>query len=308
VSIGLVPITRDSGGLTEVMSAADSACYIAKDHGRNRLHVYQADDSALVQRRGEIQWVHRLREGLEKNNFDLYCQAIVPLQGDASPPERFYEILVRIQDVDLILPTAFIPAAERYHLMPAIDRWVIGAVFSMLEKFRSSHAEEGFRFAINLSGQSLGDEKFAEFVMQQFVQHRIHPESICFEITETAAIANLARARRFINVLKGMGCRFALDDFGSGLSSFSHLKHLPVDFLKIDGSFVRDMIHDPVDAAMVEAIHRIGQVMGLRTIAEAVESDAVLTRLRELGVDFAQGTHVAAPQPFEIEQPVAAPV
>jgi len=303
VSIGLVPITRDSGGLTEVMSAADSACYIAKDHGRNRLHVYQADDSALVQRRGEIQWVHRLREGLEKNSFDLYCQAIIPLRGDASPPERFYEILVRIQDVDLILPTAFIPAAERYHLMPAIDRWVIGAVFSMLEKFRSrlergGHVDEGFRFAINLSGQSLGDEKFAEFVMQQFVQHRIHPESICFEITETAAIANLSRARDFIAQFKHMGCRFALDDFGSGLSSFGYLKTLPVDYLKIAGNFIEGTADDPVDYAMVDAINQIGHVMGLITVAESVENPLTLEKLRETGVDYAQGMEIDIPKPL----------
>lgn len=299
VSIGLVPISRDSGGLTEVLSAADSACYVAKDHGRNRIHIYQPGDRALAQRRGEMQWVHRLRQGLENNSFDLYCQAIVPLGEEASPSARFYEILVRVQDEDLVLPAAFIPAAERYHLMPSIDRWVIRTVFSMLEEYqaRSGAGEPGSaRFAINLSGQSLGDEKFLEFVMQQFAQHRISPESICFEITETAAIANLARARDFIARFKHMGCRFALDDFGSGLSSFGYLKSLSVDYLKIAGGFIEDMVDDPVDHAMVDAINQIGHIMGLTTIAESVENPPILNQLRKMGVDYAQGLGIDTPK------------
>ncbi|MEK9133677.1 MAG: EAL domain-containing protein, partial [Pseudomonadota bacterium] len=301
VSIGLVPISRDSGGITEVLSAADSACYVAKDHGRNRIHIYQPGDRAMAQRRGEMQWVHRLRQGLENNSFDLYCQAIVPLSEEASPSARFYEILVRVQDEDLVLPAAFIPAAERYHLMPSIDRWVIRTVFSMLEEHqaRSGGGEPGSaRFAINLSGQSLGDEKFLEFVMQQFAQHRISPASICFEITETAAIANLARARDFIARFKSMGCRFALDDFGSGLSSFGYLKSLSVDYLKIAGDFIEGMVEDPVDHAMVEAINQIGHVMGLTTIAESVENAPILNSIREMGVDYAQGLGIDTPKPL----------
>ena len=301
VSIGLVPISRDSGGITEVLSAADSACYVAKDHGRNRIHIYQPGDRAMAQRRGEMQWVHRLRQGLENNSFDLYCQAIVPLGEEASPSARFYEILVRVQDEDLVLPAAFIPAAERYHLMPSIDRWVIRTVFSMLEEHqaRSGGGEPGSaRFAINLSGQSLGDEKFLEFVMQQFAQHHISPASICFEITETAAIANLARARDFIARLKSMGCRFALDDFGSGLSSFGYLKSLSVDYLKIAGDFIEGMVEDPVDHAMVDAINQIGHVMGLTTIAESVENAPILNSIRELGVDYAQGLGIDTPKPL----------
>jgi len=301
VSIGLVPISRDSGGITEVLSAADSACYVAKDHGRNRIHIYQPGDRAMAQRRGEMQWVHRLRQGLENNSFDLYCQAIVPLGEEASPSARFYEILVRVQDEDLVLPAAFIPAAERYHLMPSIDRWVIKTVFSMLEEYqaRSGGGEPGSaRFAINLSGQSLGDEKFLDFVMQQFAQHRIGPASICFEITETAAIANLARARDFIARFKSMGCRFALDDFGSGLSSFGYLKSLSVDYLKIAGDFIEGMVEDPVDHAMVEAINQIGHVMGLTTIAESVENAPILNSIRELGVDYAQGLGIDTPKPL----------
>lgn len=298
VSIGLVPISRDSGGLTEVLSAADSACYIAKDRGRNRIHIYQPDDRAFTQRRGEMQWVHRLRQGLENNSFDLYCQAIVPLH-DKGQPGRFYEILVRVQDEDLVLPAAFIPAAERYHLMPSIDRWVIRTVFPMLKKYRAKGENKNDDlFAINLSGQSLGDEKFLEFVMQQFAQHRVDPHTICFEITETAAIANLTRARDFISRFKHMGCRFALDDFGSGLSSFGYLKSLTVDYLKIAGDFVEGMIADPLNRAMVEAINQVGHVMGLITIAESVESPLLLDELREIGVDHAQGHGIDSPKPL----------
>lgn len=299
VSIGLVPISADSGGLTEVLSAADSACYIAKDRGRNRIHIYQPDDRAFAQRRGEMQWVHRLREGLENNSFDLYCQAIVPLRQGHRRAASFHEILVRVQDEDLVLPEAFIPAAERYHLMPSIDRWVIRSVFPMLEKFQARAAPESASlFAINLSGQSLGDEKFLEFVMQLFHEHRVDPHSICFEITETAAIANLTRARDFIARFKHMGCRFALDDFGSGLSSFGYLKSLSVDYLKIAGDFVEGMLDDPLDRAMVDAINQVGHVMGLVTIAESAENPALIDKLREIGVDMAQGHGIDSPKPL----------
>jgi diguanylate cyclase (GGDEF)-like protein/PAS domain S-box-containing protein len=302
VSIGLVPIQRDSGSITEVLSAADSACYVAKDHGRNRIHIYQPGDRALAKRRGEMQWVHRLREGLENNSFDLYCQAIIPLRQEPTATGRFYEILVRVQDEDLVLPAAFIPAAERYHLMPSIDRWVISTVFAMLEKSQTRSAKQGTevgtRFAINLSGQSLGDDTFLEFVMQQFAQHRINPATICFEITETAAVANLARARDFIARFKGMGCQFALDDFGSGLSSFGYLKSLSVDYLKIAGDFIEGMIEDAVDLAMVDAINQIGHVMGITTIAESVEKAPILNKLREMGVDYAQGRGIDTPKPL----------
>jgi diguanylate cyclase (GGDEF)-like protein/PAS domain S-box-containing protein len=300
-SIGVVPITADSGSLVEVLSAADSACYIAKDHGRNRIHIYEPEDSALVQRRGEMQWVHRVSQALGENRFRLFLQQAMPLV--AGDRDGYCEILVRMVDEqgNMVPPMAFIPAAERYQMMPALDRWVIKAALDALQS-HSPALDERSIYAINLSGQSLCDEHFLDSVVEIVDTARIDPARICFEITETAAIANLVRATRFIRVLKEMGCRFALDDFGSGLSSFSHLKHLPVDFLKIDGSFVRDMARDPVDAAMVEAINRIGQVMGIRTIAEAVESRAILERLRALGVGFAQGTYVAAPRPFDSGQ------
>ena len=296
-SIGVVPITADSGSIVDVMSAADSACYVAKDHGRNRIHVYQSEDKALVQRHGEMQWVQRVNEALGQDRFRLFFQKVLALSSDDR--EQYGEILVRMVDEQgkMVLPMAFIPAAERYQLMPAIDRWVLSATLEALSEKTPELADISI-CAINLSGQSLCDDHFLSSVVDILSSSSVSPTRICFEITETAAIANLARAMRFISVLRNMGCRFALDDFGSGLSSFMHLKHLPVDFLKIDGSFVRDMVKDPVDAAMVEAINRIGHVMGIRTIAEAVENDVILTRLRDLGVNYAQGTIIARPEPF----------
>jgi diguanylate cyclase (GGDEF)-like protein/PAS domain S-box-containing protein len=300
-SIGVVPITTDSGSIVDVLSAADSACYVAKDHGRNRIHVYQPEDSALAERHGEMQWVHRVNRALGDDRFRLFYQKVLPLSADEH--EQYCEILVRMVDEEgkMVLPMAFIPAAERYQMMPAIDRWVLTAT---LEALRGKAPALGSVSvcAVNLSGQSLCDDHFLSSVVDILDASSISPSQICFEITETAAIANLTRAMRFISVLKGMGCRFALDDFGSGLSSFMHLKHLPVDFLKIDGSFVRDMARDPVDAAMVEAINRIGHVMGIRTIAEAVENTAILERLRSMGVNYAQGTIIARPEPFKSQQ------
>ena len=305
-SIGVVPITTDSGNIVDVLSAADSACYVAKDHGRNRIHVYQPQDIALVKRHGEMQWVHRLNQALGEGRFRLFFQKVLPLSPDEH--EHYGEILVRMVDEQgqMVLPMAFIPAAERYQMMPNIDRWVLSATLAALRDRKPTLGDVSI-CAVNLSGQSLCDDHFLASVVDILEASTIDPAKICFEITETAAIANLTRAMRFISVLKGMGCRFALDDFGSGLSSFMHLKHLPVDFLKIDGSFVRSMVKDPVDAAMVEAINRIGHVMGIRTIAEAVENQAVLGRLRDLGVNYAQGTVIARPEPFETGNPQLAP-
>jgi len=288
VSIGLVPISAGSGSMTDVLSAADSACYVAKDLGRNRVHIYQPDDDALARRYGEMQWVQRINDGLAHGRFRLYGQRIVPL-GPAGP--RFCEILLRLEEPDKapFPPSAFIPAAERYYLMPAIDRWVIGHALRLLGSRRAGSAPEDVLYAINLSGQSLCDDQFTEFVIHELNASGLSPGCLCFEITETAAVANLSRAIEFISRLKAMGCRFALDDFGSGLSSFGYLKNLPVDYLKIAGNFIQDMNVDPVDYAMVEAINQIGHVMGLYTIAESVENSVVLGRLRTLGVDYAQG-------------------
>ncbi len=299
VSIGLVPITAASGSMTEVLSAADSACYVAKDLGRNRVHIYQPNDDALARRHGEMQWVQRINDGLEGNRFQLYGQHMIPLAAGAP---TFCEILLRLHEDEagLIPPNAFIPAAERYYLMPSIDRWVIARALAMLGRNQWSEgtSDQPTMFAINLSGQSLCDDQFLDYVVTHLQESGVPPARICFEITETAAIANLTRAIEFMSRLKHIGCRFALDDFGSGLSSFGYLKSLPVDYLKIAGNFIQDIVVDPVDHAMVDAINQIGHVMGLTTIAESVESDAILQKLRKLGVDYAQGYGINEPVPL----------
>ncbi len=302
-SIGLVAITSDSGDLNSVLSAADSACYAAKDSGRDRVHVYQADDRELAQQRGERQWVTRILKALDENRLCLYHQAIVPILDPALPiPPAIghSEILLRMisETGEIVPPMAFIPAAERYGLMPALDRWVIRTFFANY----SRHVQEQILipaaehlYTINLSGASINDEQFLPFLKEQLALHQISPQTICFEITETAAITNLGRAVLLINELKAIGCYFALDDFGSGMSSFAYLKNLPVDYLKIDGNFVKDIVSDPIDSAMVECINRIGHVIGIRTIAEFVENEVILAKLLELGVDFAQGYGIAQP-------------
>jgi len=216
-------------------------------------------------------------------------------------PARMFELLLRMQQSDgqLVAPMAFIPAAERYNLMPAIDRWVVRNAFAAIARTDNHRgADRDSMYMINLSGASLGDDRFLEFVREQFVHFELATRAICFEITETSAIANLGRAVHFIGELRALGCRFSLDDFGAGVSSFGYLKHLPVDFLKIDGGFVLDMLTNPVDNAMVEAINRIGHVMGKETIAESVEDPAALSRLREIGVNYAQGFGIAPAVPF----------
>jgi diguanylate cyclase (GGDEF)-like protein/PAS domain S-box-containing protein len=300
VSIGVVCIGEDSFTLAEALSAADSACYMAKENGRNRVHIYQRNDVELSGRRGEMEWVGRIHQALEQDRFCLYMQDIVPIDG-AERKGRHFEVLIRMLDEQgqLIAPWSFIPAAERYNLMPSIDRWVVRTVFSKLAQMQDlgeSHPAD--ICAINLSGASLGDKRTSDFILQQFTHFDIPYSTICFEITETAAISALDRAARFIQELRTLGCKFSLDDFGAGMSSFAYLKHLPVDFLKIDGSFVKDMACDPIDAAMVEAINRIGHVMGKLTIAEFVENEEILSLLHRIGVDYAQGYGIAKPVPF----------
>jgi diguanylate cyclase (GGDEF)-like protein/PAS domain S-box-containing protein len=301
VSIGLVPVTSESSGLSELLGAADSACYMAKERGRNRTHVYQSDDTAVIQRHGEMQWVHRITQALAEDRFCLYRQIIMPLVTRDDAP-TYCEILMRMIDEEgaLVPPMVFIPAAERYNLMPAIDRWVIRTALATMEQSHRNLdlGETPPCFAINVSGQSLGDDQFLEFVITQLRQSSVAAERICFEITETAAIANLARAIHLMTSLREIGCQFALDDFGSGLSSFAYLKKLPVDYLKIDGSFVKGILDDPIDAAMVESINQIGHVMGIQTIAEFVENVAILAKLRGIGVDFAQGYGIDKPKPL----------
>lgn len=299
VSIGLVAIDRDSRGAGDVLSAADAACYIAKDKGRNRVWVHQANDAEVARREGEMRWVAEINRAFDENRFMLYVQRVVPLQSGAPEP-CYHELLLRMAqpDGEVVLPMAFIPAAERYGMMSAIDRWVIGQAFAWLEL----HPEDG-HLAINLSSQSLGDERILADIEQALTVNRIDPHRICFEITETAAIANWQRAGVFVGKLRARGCRFALDDFGSGMSSFEYLKHLAVDYIKIDGAFVRDMTRDPVDRAMVESINHIGHVLGKRTIAEYVETLEALESLRRLGVDYAQGCALHVPEPLEAIRP-----
>jgi diguanylate cyclase (GGDEF)-like protein/PAS domain S-box-containing protein len=298
VSIGLVPITGESLDMAQVLSAADAACYVAKESGRNRMHEYQPDDSAVAERYGEMQWIHRIHKAFAEHRFFLYQQTIQPLRPKANEPP-LCEIFIRMIDEDgrIASPGAFIPAAERYHLIASIDRWVVHAAFVSLACRILSHGDETC-FAINLSGQSIGDEYFLEYVLEEMELTGVEPTRICFEITETAAVGNLTQAMRFIEVLKKFGCRFVLDDFGSGLSSFAYLKNLSVDFLKIDGAFVRDMVSSPVQRALVESIHQIGQVMGIRTIAESVENRQTLDVLREIGVDYVQGYGISLPEPL----------
>jgi len=298
VSIGLVTFQNGVITCADVLRMADAACYVAKDKGRNRIHVYTQEDTEVAQRQGEMGWIGRIQKSLDEGRFVLYSQNILSLAADQKN-DVHYEVLLRMKDEDgaLIPPMAFIPAAERYGLMVTLDRWVISTAFAHCAA-RESQTETIEICSINLSGTSLCDDHFLEFVLQQFKLHNIQPNRICFEITETAAITNLAHATTFMRVLKNTGCRFSLDDFGSGMSSFGYLKHLPVDYLKIDGSFVKDMIQDTTDFAMVEAINHIGHVMAIKTIAEFVENDQILEKLRSIGVDFAQGYGVEKPRPL----------
>ncbi|MFB2936886.1 EAL domain-containing protein [Aerosakkonemataceae cyanobacterium BLCC-F154] len=307
ISIGLTAIDDTSQTVATLMSAADAACYTAKNRGRDRIQVYQANDSELLQQHGQMQWVSRINKAFEENRFRLYCQGIVPINS-FNDNFQHYEVLLRLIDEEgqLVSPMAFIPAAERYNLMPKIDRWVISTLFANQSIFyrknphlyQSSTSKYNCLYAINLSGASINDEQFIDFLHQQFILHRIPPETICFEITETVAIINLSKATQFIHSLKQFGCRFALDDFGSGMSSFAYLKNLPVDYLKIDGEFVKDIEKDRVAGAMVEAINHIGQLMGLQTIAEFVENDNILEKVKALGVNYAQGYGISKPLPL----------
>ncbi len=300
VSIGVVEIDERTTSLSALFGAADSACYSAKERGRNRIRVYRDEDADIAQRHDEMSWVSRITEAFEEDRFLLFHQRIAPLAG--GPESRGHsELLLRMRgpDGEMITPSNFIPSAERYSLMPRLDRWVIEHAFASIQ--RRLEAEPGVpdeTYSINISGTTLSDEHFVAFVREMYALYSIPASLICFEITETAAIANLHEAASFIHRIRSLGSRISLDDFGSGLSSFAYLKALDVDFLKIDGAFVKDMADDPVDCAMVETIHRVGRIMGIRTVAEYVETDAVLEKLREIGVDYVQGAAVHVPEPW----------
>jgi diguanylate cyclase (GGDEF)-like protein/PAS domain S-box-containing protein len=300
-SVGLVEIAAGTRDTAQLLTHADVACYIAKEMGRNRVHVYQPEDSETTQRHGEILGAAELRDALEKGFFRLHYQPIVSLRVPGQKPVR-YEALLRVayaagvpERGELVLPAMFIPAAERYGLMNAIDRWVIETAF---REYAAGIGQTRIPIALNLSGNSLSDDTLLDFIERQFVESGFQPERVCFEITETAAIQNLRRARELMAALKRRGCQFALDDFGSGLSSFHYLKTLPVDYLKIDGSFVKDMIENESDCTLVAAINQMSHALGIQTVAEWAQSEAVFGRLCELEVDYAQGYFIGKPAPW----------
>ena len=307
-SIGVVAVTQDDDDLTTILSAADLACYAAKDEGRNRIHIYHEADADLTERSEGMRWVNQILDALDHDRFLLYRQPIHAL-SDSGNGQEHCELLLRLraQDGSIIPPNYFIPAAERYNIMPKIDRWVVRNAFAALAAGGLGAPGKGGRvIAINLSGTSLGDTQLPDYIRACADESGIALADICFEITETAAIRNLPNAGRLINEMRALGCHFALDDFGSGLSSFGYLKALPVDYLKIDGTFVKDMLSDPIDRGMVEAIHQVGQMMKIRTIAEWVEDAATLEALRAIGVDFVQGYHIGRPQPISLRGEAAA--
>ena len=294
VSIGIVEITSETPSVASVMSAADVACYSAKDSGRNRVQLYRPDD--MPERHREMHWVSRLTRACDESSFELFFQPIIPI-GATAPEREHFELMLRLRDENgaYVTPAEFIPAAERYNIMPSIDRWVVREALERVV-YRSDSGMKPFTVAVNLSGNSLNDERFLEYLIGELSHHALAVGSICFEITETAAIANLSNVVHFMRELRSHGCHFALDDFGSGLSSFLYLKTLPVDYLKIDGQFVENVTRDPVDRSMVEAISQIGKAMGIQTIAERVESQEVLLELGRLGIGYAQGFHIAKPK------------
>jgi diguanylate cyclase (GGDEF)-like protein/PAS domain S-box-containing protein len=303
-SIGVVPINSDIEDIHSALSKADSACCMAKEKGRSRMHIYSTEDKDLMQRRGEMGTISRINAALDNEGFELFYQTIKPLSPENGGGDHF-EILIRMRDKEegWIAPGFFLPAAERFNLAIKIDQWVINKTFSWLAE-HPRHLEQLALCSINLSGISLSDEHLSEYIVSKLNEYSVPPEKICFEITETAAISNLSHASTFINYLRKHGCLFALDDFGSGMSSYAYLKRLPVDFLKVDGLFVKDMLNDPIDHAMVKSINEIGHVFGLKTIAEFVENEDIENILREIGLDFVQGYGIAKPERLE-ELPIS---
>ncbi len=294
VSIGLVPIASTEQNWASLMGQADAACFHAKEAGRNQLRVYSDEDAQVALRHTEMQWVSRIVQALQQDRFKLYAQPIVCTQTGIIVHQ---EILVRMIDTDrsVIPPGVFLPAAERFNLVLMIDKWVLTNTLKWLQRQLSSSSAP-VACAINVSGASLGQHQFSEFVAEQVTTMQIPPHLISFEVTETAAVSNLHAARGFIARLKSLGCRFAIDDFGAGMSSFAYLKNLPADYLKIDGTFVKEIANNHIDYAMVKSINEVGQVMGMKTIAEFVENDEILMKLRDIGIDYAQGYGVGKPR------------
>jgi diguanylate cyclase (GGDEF)-like protein len=301
VSIGLVVINVSFESVSDIIHAADSACYSAKEAGRNQSFLFSAGDIEVAQRKSAVEAVSDITAEIDDEQFMLYCQPIVPLSSRVSQ-QHHYEVLIRKINFDgkIMLPTTFIPSAERYHLMPNIDRWVIKNTFAAYRQLLNSSAERcDYVFSINLSGTSLSDKSLLGYIREQFVIYSIPPKSICFEITETAAIVNLKNTIQLFTSLRKLGCSFALDDFGSGMSSFMYLKNFEVDYLKIDGSFVKDMHINKIDHAMVRSIHSVAEAMNIQTVAEFVENEAILKELKSIGVHYGQGLHLGHPLPMK---------
>ena len=302
-SIGVVIVTSENANVAGLMSSADVACYSAKDMGRNQVHLYKDSDASM--RHEEMKWVSRISSAVEEDRFELFFQPIIGIGKDNGQSRGHYELLLRMRDEDgeLVNPDQFIPAAERYNLMSTLDRWVIREALSKLADRESEGGEARYTIAINLSGTSLSEDRFLDDVIKELEKQQLPPGAICFEITETAAISNLSRVVHFMQALKKLGCKFSLDDFGSGLSSFTYLKNLPVDYLKIDGQFIRNVVDDNVDESMVKAISEVGHAMGIETIAERVETKQVLEKLGALGIEFAQGYYIARPTSVQSFEP-----
>ena len=299
VTIGLVVIDKASAELGDMLRLAERACQVAKERGRNRIHIWRCGDQEVNQKQQEVQWVGRINKAMQEERLHLYMQPIVPVQPDKGAGKH-YELLLRMQDEDgrIISPAHFLPAAERYNLSTELDRWVIEQIMAWLQQNPHELAQLEL-CSINLSGRSLSDPSLMPFIQRCLWEAQIPARKICFEVTETAAIATLTQAIDLINDLKKIGCQFALDDFGTGFSSFAYLKNLPVDFLKIDGMFVKDMASKKVDYAMVKSISELGHVMGMKLIAEYVENRQVMHHLRQIGVDYAQGYYLGKPQWIE---------
>jgi len=298
ISVGLVEISHVSGTLQDVLSAADSACYVAKQEGRGKVHVYSARDEAVARERGDIQWLRQLQTALHEDKFTLAIQPIIAMSGGIESGPAF-EVLIRLPDSHGRTPDTaeFLRPAERYQLMPQIDRWVVNAALMAMSSGEIKIAS-GRSCAINLSGQTLGDESFLSFVVESLDRTGVAPSAICFEVTEAAILSNVQHAQRFIEVLHGIGCEFSLDDFGSGMGSFSSLKHLPIDYLKIDGAYTRNLQADAVNQEMVLAMIKLARTMQFRIVAEEVEHQEDFDWLRDVGVDFVQGHFIEAPMPL----------
>lgn len=298
LSIGVVWVDPAAKNISELLSAADLACRMAKEKGGNRVHIYHASDQELLIHEDQMQWISRINQALLEQRFALYRQKILPLTDDA--PSEHYELLLRLTDEhgQIVSPVQFIPAAERYGLMTKLDRWVVKTALDKMAAVYAANPNSHLTCSINLSGQSFCEQGFLEYLIGKVQKSGLPPASICLEITETVAVSNLSQAIEFMEAVKKIGCQFSLDDFGSGMSSFTYLKNLPVDYLKIDGYFVKTILDNKIDHAMVQAINQIGQVMGLKTIAEFVENDAILAELKKIGVDYGQGYGIGKPEPF----------